>query len=444
MEEVLHLCCPSKPRFLSRRPSPYHNAPARPRLRLPAPRALYSTSSSSAPPQSTILPLPRKPPKPLPPDEDDDDGGGGGLPCVLPEMHPPDDPRRDSSSSSSSSSSTFREKFLVLDSVGVDLLAVSAAHPRLLSTPLADLRATADFLLSAGGFTPSDLRRICGMCPEILTAGGPRALAPVFAFLLREAGVDGLHGLRRAVRRRPRLLVSDVAARLRPTLYFLQMLGVPDVGRRHAPLLSCSGVGFLPWEARAMVRRFPQLFCYSIADNLEPKFDFFAMEMGRDLRELKEFPQYFSFSLKERIMPRHWRCADGGVFLPLPALLKPGDEQFVARLEIMSFGLCETLELLWRKADLWRAEFGDWKGFLEIYTDWRIVQSSRSFSNFEDRPTSIGRIGSEAISVSTYSPPSRCLVLAAGGPTSGIRAVNFVEALIPTSGIREAYEDPMI
>ncbi|CAA6657776.1 unnamed protein product [Spirodela intermedia] len=162
------------------------------------------------------------------------------------------------------------------------------------------------------------------MCPEVLTAGGPRALAPVFTFLIREAAVDGLSGLRRAVRRRPRLLVSDVATRLRPTLYFLQMLGVVEIGRRHAPLLSCSsvllsqGVGFCPREARAMVRRFPQLFCYSIAGNLEPKFDFFAVEMKRSLRELRDFPQFFSFSLRRRIIPRHRRCSDAGVALPLP------------------------------------------------------------------------------------------------------------------------------
>uniref|UniRef100_A0A1D1YG63 Uncharacterized protein n=1 Tax=Anthurium amnicola TaxID=1678845 RepID=A0A1D1YG63_9ARAE len=94
------------------------------------------------------------------------------------------------------------------------------------------------------------------------------------------------------------------------------------------------GVGFSPREARAMVRRFPQLFCYSIAGNLEPKFDFFAVEMGRGLRELRVFPQYFSFSLRGRIMPRHRRCAEAGVLLPLPALLKPADEQFQARLEV--------------------------------------------------------------------------------------------------------------
>lgn len=83
-----------------------------------------------------------------------------------------------------------------------------------------------------------------------------------------------------------------------------------------------------------MVRRFPQIFCYSIKENLQPKIEFLVSEMGRDLRELKEFPPYFSFSLQNRIKPRHRACKEKGVFLPLPALLRPSDKQFDARLEV--------------------------------------------------------------------------------------------------------------
>ncbi|CAA7393893.1 unnamed protein product [Spirodela intermedia] len=97
-----------------------------------------------------------------------------------------------------------------------------------------------------------------------------------------------------------------------------------------------------------MVRRFPQLFCYSIAGNLEPKFDFFAVEMKRSLRELRDFPQFFSFSLRRRIIPRHRRCSDAGVALPLPALLKPGDDQFDARLRA-----CLSSSPPLRRSPLW-------------------------------------------------------------------------------------------
>ncbi|KAI3667636.1 hypothetical protein L6452_42705 [Arctium lappa] len=52
-------------------------------------------------------------------------------------------------------------------------------------------------------------------------------------------------------------------------------------------------------ERRLAVRgNFPSLFCYSIKDNIEPKFNYLEVEMGRELRELVEFQQYFSFSLE--------------------------------------------------------------------------------------------------------------------------------------------------
>lgn len=83
-----------------------------------------------------------------------------------------------------------------------------------------------------------------------------------------------------------------------------------------------------------MFRRFPALFNYSVKENIEPKLNYFVVEMGRDLKEVKEFPQYFSFSLEERIKPRHQCCVEKGVYFPLSALLKINEEQFRSRLEV--------------------------------------------------------------------------------------------------------------
>ncbi|PKA66817.1 hypothetical protein AXF42_Ash003473 [Apostasia shenzhenica] len=258
----------------------------------------------------------------------------------------------------------FREKMLYLESFGIDLFPLVSDHPPIVSASLADLRSAIDFLVSLG-FSSRDLRRMCGMCPEILTIGGPSAFSPVITFLLREAGVQG-SDLRRVISRRPRLLVSDVAIRLRPTLYFLQMLGIKNTAR-HAHLLSCSvedkliprleflqSVGFSSREARSMAKRFPQIFCYSIKENLQPKFRFCVGEMGREMRELKGFPQYFSFSLEKKIRPRHLACKENGVFLQLPALLKPSDEEFWQRLEVC---VCSSPPL--RRSPLWSEGLND-------------------------------------------------------------------------------------
>ncbi|XAR69811.1 hypothetical protein NMG60_11001536 [Bertholletia excelsa] len=238
----------------------------------------------------------------------------------------------------------FLEKMLYLDSIGIDHFSLLTTHPPVVSAAVADIRAVVDFLRCSAGLTAADLHRVAGMCPEVLTSKISQ-LVPVFTFLLREAGVAGTD-LRHVIHRRPRLLVSSVENRLRPTLYFLQSIGITEING-HTSLLSCSveqkfmprieylqKIGFSYRDTISMFRRFPPLFCYSIEDNFEPKFDYFMVEMGRDMKELKEFPQYFSFSLESRIKPRHQQCVEKGVFLSLRAMLKANEKRFRERLEI--------------------------------------------------------------------------------------------------------------
>ncbi|KAL6005404.1 hypothetical protein ACLOJK_005971 [Asimina triloba] len=240
-------------------------------------------------------------------------------------------------------SSRFFQKALYLESIGLDPFPLIDSHPPIISCPLPDLKSTVDFLRSHG-FSPSDLRRIFTMCPEALTLS-PSSILPVFTFLLCEAKIDGCD-LILCINRRPRLLVSDVARRLRPTMYFLHTLGIADVSQ-HTSLLSCSvedkflprldflqEVGFSYRDSVSMVRRFPQLFCLGIESNLQPKFNYFASEMGGQLEELKEFPQYFSFSLDRRIKPRHRLCAHKGVYFSLPAMLKWSEKKFLEQLQL--------------------------------------------------------------------------------------------------------------
>ncbi|PHT99114.1 hypothetical protein BC332_31951 [Capsicum chinense] len=184
------------------------------------------------------------------------------------------------------------------------------------------------------------------MCPEILTIPLSTTLRPAVTFLLREVNVTG-EKLPGVLRRRPHLLTKCVEKNLRPTLYFLQgSIGIEDVSKC-ASLLSCDvegkfiprldyfqRIGFARRDAKVMFRRFPSLFCYSIEENLEPKFDYFVVEMGRELKELIEFPQYFSFSLENRIKPRHKMCVEKGVCLSLPVMLKSCESRFRDRLDV--------------------------------------------------------------------------------------------------------------
>lgn len=145
-------------------------------------------------------------------------------------------------------------------------------------------------------------------------------------------------------------------------MYFLQgTIGISDISK-HTHLLSSSvedkflprieyfreNIGISYDDTMLVFRRFPSLFCYSIKENLEPKFNYFVVEMGRDLKELVEFPQYFSFSLENRIKPRHLRCLEKGVCLPLPAMLRLSEKRLLERLDV-----CVDSSLPVRNSPFW-------------------------------------------------------------------------------------------
>lgn len=88
------------------------------------------------------------------------------------------------------------------------------------------------------------------------------------------------------------------------------------------------GLGYTKEEAIGMVLRCPSLFTFSIENNFKPKIEYFLGEMKGKLEDIKEFPQYFAFSLEKRIKPRHLEVLQSGVEVPLPILLKSTDQEF--------------------------------------------------------------------------------------------------------------------
>ncbi|KAL8227138.1 hypothetical protein R6Q57_016970 [Mikania cordata] len=248
--------------------------------------------------------------------------------------------------SATTTTTQLQEKLLYLDSLGIDLIPLLTTHPPLISTPISHIKSTISFLSTTISLSPAALDRLISLCPDVLTLPLPSVVSSI-TFLLREAHVSS-HHLRHVIHRRPRLLISDVKTRLRPTLYFLQgTIGISEINK-HTHLLSCSvedkflprieyfheSIGISYDDTILIFRRFPSLFCYSIKQNLEPKFNYFVMEMGRDLKELVEFPQFFSFSLEDRIKRRHLRCVEKGVCLSLPAMLRSSEKRFKERLEV--------------------------------------------------------------------------------------------------------------
>lgn len=242
----------------------------------------------------------------------------------------------------SSISPQFKEKILCLEIMGVDSGRALAQNPCLHSAPLHSINAVVTFLQSKG-LHLKDLGRILGMCPKILTSDIKSDLNPVFHFLAHDLRVPD-QGFRKVINKCPRFLISSVGDQLKPALFYLHRLGFRDL---HAlayqdPILLVSNVektlipkldylvslGFSKADAVRMVLRCPGLFTFSIQNNFKPKLDYFTEEMKGSLEDLKEFPQYFAFSLEKRIKPRHAEVVRSGVKVALPLMLKATDEDF--------------------------------------------------------------------------------------------------------------------
>lgn len=236
----------------------------------------------------------------------------------------------------------FKEKILCLEIMGVDSGKALSQNPCLHTASLHTIHSIITFLQSKG-LHQKDFARIFGMCPRILTSDIRCELNPVFNFLSKDLRVPESN-FRRVINKCPRLLICSVEDQLKPALFYLQRLGFRDLHHLayQDPILLVSSVentlipkleylaslGFSRNEAVEMTLRCPGLFTFSIDNNFKPKFEYFSQEMGGELDELMEFPQYFAFSLEKRIKPRHIELVQSGVSIPLPLMLKTTDEEF--------------------------------------------------------------------------------------------------------------------
>ncbi|KAK6931248.1 Transcription termination factor, mitochondrial/chloroplastic [Dillenia turbinata] len=240
----------------------------------------------------------------------------------------------------------FRRKLLYLETLKVNPSRALQKNPKFRSASLASLKSVEECLYSMG-IERSAFGRIFDMLPQLLTSDPYADLWPVFDFLLNDVQIP-YYDIRNSIIRCPRLLVCSVDDQLKPALCFLRKLGF--VGRHRitsqTTVLLVSNIeftlvpkiqymqslGFSYEEVVEMVLRSPGLLTFSIPNNFEPKVEYFVRDMNGDLKELKRFPQYFSFSLEEKIKPRHRLLVEHGFSIPLSDMLKISDGEFRAQL----------------------------------------------------------------------------------------------------------------
>ncbi|KAE8723698.1 Mitochondrial transcription termination factor family protein isoform 3 [Hibiscus syriacus] len=197
------------------------------------------------------------------------------------------------------------------------------------------------------GITRDGMRRMLTIKPMIFCFDFETTIAPKVQFF-RDLGVreDAIGNM---LVKFPPLLTYSLHKRIRPVVIFLMTkAGVTekDIGKVVAlgpELFGCSitktldvnvkyflSLGIRVRQLGEMIANFPKLLRYKV-DLLYPKYRYLRRTMVRPLQDLIEFPRFFSYSLEERIIPRHKIMVENRVNFKLRYMLACTDEEFDER-----------------------------------------------------------------------------------------------------------------
>ncbi|KAK9272623.1 hypothetical protein L1049_002999 [Liquidambar formosana] len=180
--------------------------------------------------------------------------------------------------------------------------------PALLTYSRQKVKVTVDFLCEIG-VSAESIGKVLTRCPNIISYSVEDKLRPTAEYF-RSLGVDVAVLLYRC----PQTFGLSIEANLKPvTEFFLER-------------------GYNMGEVGTMISRYGALYTFSLAENLIPKWEFF-LTMDYSKSELVKFPQYFGYSLEERIKPRYALVKECGVKLLLNQVLSLSDSEFNKALE---------------------------------------------------------------------------------------------------------------
>lgn len=194
-----------------------------------------------------------------------------------------------------------------LEKLGIDKgqwAKVIHRFPALLSCSRSKVEAIIDFLYETG--IPSDsVGKILTRCPHVIAYSVEDNLKPT-ANYFRSLGVD----VSVLFYRSPKIFGLSIEMKLKPiTEFFLEK-------------------GYSIEEVKTMISRFGPLYTLSLTKNLVPKWEFFQTMENYSMSELVKFPQYFGYSLEERIKPRYKLVEELQISLLLSQLLTLSGQDF--------------------------------------------------------------------------------------------------------------------
>ncbi|KAK6153148.1 hypothetical protein DH2020_012787 [Rehmannia glutinosa] len=193
-----------------------------------------------------------------------------------------------------------------LEELGVDKkqwAKVIYRFPPLLTYSRQKLKATVDFLYEMG-VSAENVSKILTRCPNIISYSVEEKLRPT-ADYFRSLDVNVAFLLHRS----PQTFGLSIEANIKPvTNFFLEK-------------------GYTLGDVATMISRYGTLYTFSLPENLMPKWGFF-LTMVYPKSELVKFPQYFGYSLEDRIKPRYEIMRRCGVKLLLNQMLSLSEDDF--------------------------------------------------------------------------------------------------------------------
>ncbi|CAA7028132.1 unnamed protein product [Microthlaspi erraticum] len=193
-----------------------------------------------------------------------------------------------------------------LETLGIDKTQwakIISRFPAILTYSRQKLTSTVDFLTQTG-LSQEQIGKILTRCPNIMSYSVEEKLRPTMEYF-ESLNVNVAVLLHRC----PQTFGLSIESNLKPvTEFFLEKgYGIDEIG--------------------VMISRYGALYTFSLKENLMPKWDYFQT-MDYPNSELVKFPQFFGYSLQERIKPRYELVKRSGVRLLLNQVLSLSGVEF--------------------------------------------------------------------------------------------------------------------
>jgi mTERF domain-containing protein, mitochondrial len=161
--------------------------------------------------------------------------------------------------------------------------------------------------------------KILNKDPFIVGYSVEKRLRPTTEFL-KSIGL-GEKELRRVVLNFPEVLSRDVDKILRPNLAFLRSRGFSNA------------------EITSLVSGYAPILIKSVKNSLEPKIKFLVEQMGRQVGEAAEYPEFFKHGLKKSLEVRQKVLKERNMSCSLSEMLGCNQKKFAAKYGLVA-GIC--------------------------------------------------------------------------------------------------------